>query len=71
MKLNAPKQIVFYIAVVLFLVALLAEFAVAALAVANPWLWIVAFVLLALGVILKDFLSNIQEKEADFLVSLF
>ncbi|NLB71266.1 MAG: hypothetical protein GX797_04585 [Chloroflexi bacterium] len=55
MKLNAPKQIVFYIAVVLFLVALLAEFAVAALAVANPWLWIVAFVLLALGVILKDF----------------
>ena len=56
MKLNAPKQVTFIIAVVLFIVALIAELgSVAALAVVMPWLWIVAFVLLALGVLLKDF----------------
>lgn len=56
MKLNAPKKIVFIIAVVLFVLALVVEFALPALAVhALPWLWIVAFVLLALGNVLKDF----------------
>jgi len=41
---------------ILFIVALIAELgSVAALAVVMPWLWIVAFVLLALGVMLKDF----------------
>ncbi len=56
MKLSAPKNIVFTISVIFFLLALVAEFGlIAALAVALPWLWIVAFVLLALGVILKNF----------------
>jgi len=56
MKLNAPKQITFIIALVLFVIALVAELGkVAGLAVAMPWLWIVAFILLALGVLLKDF----------------
>ena len=56
MKLSAPTNLVFIIAVVLFVLALLAEFGlISALAVALPWLWIVAFVLLALGVVLKDF----------------
>ena len=55
MKLNAPKKIVFIIAVVLFVLALVAQFLLPALAVALPWLWIVALVLLALGNVLKDF----------------
>ena len=55
MKLNAPKKIVFIIAVVLFVLALVVEFALPTLAVALPWLWIVAFVLLALGNVLKNF----------------
>ena len=56
MKLSAPTNLVFLVAVVLFVLALLAQFGlVSALAAAMPWLWIVAFVLLALGVLLKDF----------------
>lgn len=55
MKLNAPKQITFIVAVVLFLVALVAQFSkIAVLAVVMPWLWIAAFLLLAIGVLLKD-----------------
>jgi hypothetical protein len=53
MKLNAPTNFVFFIAVLLFIVALLAQFALPALAPAMPWLWIAAFVVLALGVLLK------------------
>ena len=56
MKLSAPTNVVFFIAVVLFVLAVLAQFGlISALAVAMPWLWIAAFVLLALGVLLKDF----------------
>ncbi|MEL7626667.1 MAG: hypothetical protein AAGU15_07390 [Anaerolineaceae bacterium] len=56
MKLSAPTNLVFLIAVVLFVLALLAQFGViTALAAAMPWLWIAAFALLALGVLLKDF----------------
>jgi len=56
MKLSAPTKLVFIISVVLFVLALLAEFGlISALAVALPWLWIAAFVLLALGVLLNDF----------------
>ncbi len=56
MKLSAPTKLVFIISVVLFVLALLAEFGlISALAVALPWLWIAAFVLLALGVVLNDF----------------
>ncbi len=56
MKLSAPTNLVFIIAVVLFVLAVLAQFGiVSSLAVAMPWLWVAAFVLLALGVMLKDF----------------
>jgi len=56
MKLSAPTNLVFIIAVVLFVLALLAQFGlISDLAVAMPWLWIAAFVLLALGVLLNDF----------------
>ncbi len=56
MKLSAPTSIVFIVSVILFVLALLVEFGmISALAVAMPWLWSVAFVLLALGVMLKDF----------------
>lgn len=54
MNLNAPKQLTFIIAIVLFVLALIVQFA-GILSVALPWLWIVAFIVLALGVILKDF----------------
>ena len=56
MKLSAPTNIVFFIGVVLFVLAVLAQFGIiSALAVAMPWLWIAAFVLLALGVLLNEF----------------
>jgi uncharacterized membrane protein len=55
MKLNAPTKLAFLIAVILFILALLAEFVVPARAVVMPWLWIAAFVVLALGVLLKNF----------------
>lgn len=55
MNLTAPTNLAFLIAVVLFVLALLAQFAITGLAVALPWLWIAAFVVLALGVLLKDF----------------
>jgi hypothetical protein len=56
MKLSAPTNLTFLIAVVLFVLALLAQFAaVSALAAVMPWLWVAAFVVLALGVLLKGF----------------
>ncbi len=54
MKLSAPKKVVFIIAVVLFVLALLGQF-VGALDVVNPWAWIIAFVLLAAGNLLSNF----------------
>jgi hypothetical protein len=55
MKLSPPKNVTFLVAVVLFLLGLLGTFAdVAALADFNPWLYIGAFVVLALSVMLKD-----------------
>lgn len=56
MKLSAPTNLVFLIAVLLFVLALLAEFGtISGLAAFMPWLWVAAFVLLALGVLFKDF----------------
>mgnify|MGYP000868274684 CR=1 FL=1 len=56
MKLNAPKKVTFFVALAFFVLALVVQFGkIAVLAIAMPWLWIVAFVLLALGVFLKDF----------------
>ena len=58
MKLTAPTKPAFFISLVLFVLAILAEILVKTVPVlekANPWLWIVAFVVLALGVLLKDY----------------
>lgn len=49
MKLSAPKQATFWIAVILAIVALLGQLAIAALAPFAFWILLVAFVLLALG----------------------
>ncbi len=55
MKLSAPKNHV-SLGRCLFVLALLAQFGiVSGLTVAMPWLWIAAFVLLALGVLFNDF----------------
>ncbi len=48
MKLNPPKKITYYVAVILALVGLIFQF----IAVVNPisfWLLLVAFILLAAG----------------------
>ncbi len=48
MKLSAPKNITFYIAVILAVIALIGFF-VAAMEPFAPWLMLIAFVVLALG----------------------
>lgn len=48
MKLSAPKNITFYIAVLLAVIALIGFF-VAALTPYAPWILLVAFLLLAAG----------------------
>lgn len=48
MKLSAPKNITFYIAVVVAVIALIGYF-VAAMEPFAPWLMLVAFVVLAAG----------------------
>ncbi len=54
MKLSAPKKIVFWIAVALAAVAALMAFGVLALDfIAAVWVALIAFVLLALGNLLK------------------
>lgn len=55
MKLSPPKNITFLVAVVLFFLGLLGTFgSIAALASFQPWLFVAAFVVLALSVMLKD-----------------
>jgi hypothetical protein len=49
MRLSAPKEMTFWIAVVLAILALLGQLAIAALAPYAFWILLVAFVLLALG----------------------
>lgn len=52
MKLNAPTQIVFLIAVIIAIVALLAAFSILpALPIQPFWIMAVAFVLLAIATI--------------------
>ena len=56
MKLSAPKNVTFIIALVLFVLGLLGQFSV--LAFLTPfaiWLLIAAFVVLALGNLLEGF----------------
>jgi|MudIll2142460700_1097286.scaffolds.fasta_scaffold826305_1 hypothetical protein len=49
MKLSAPKVVTFWIAVILAILGLLGQLAIAALAPYAFWLLLIAFVLLALG----------------------
>jgi len=57
MKLSAPKQIVFWIALVLAVVALLMHVGVLDFInfISAVWVALIAFVLLALGNVLKGF----------------
>ncbi len=52
MKLSAPKNITFYIAVLLAVIALIGFF-VASLSAFAPWLMLIAFVVLAAGNLLE------------------
>lgn len=52
MKLSTPKNITFYIAVALAVIALIGFF-LPALEVVAPWLMLVAFVVLAAGNLLE------------------
>ena len=54
MKLTPPKQSTWWISVVLFVVGLLGFF-VSALAGFQVWLFLVAYVVLAAGLMLKGF----------------
>lgn len=53
MKLSAPTQLFFIISLVCFVLALLGVYAVAAIAGYATYLFIAAYVVLALGCILK------------------
>ena len=53
MKLNEPKVITFWIAVVLALLGLIGQFFVAALAPYAFWLVLVGFIVLAAGNMVK------------------
>ncbi len=56
MKLTEPKQVTFIISVVLAILALLGMLVSIPFVSANAfWVLLVAFVVLALGVLLKDF----------------
>jgi F0F1-type ATP synthase assembly protein I len=52
MYLSAPKNITFYIAVLLAVIAFIGYF-VAAMSAFAPWLMLIAFVVLALGNLLE------------------
>ncbi len=52
MKLSAPKNITFYVAVVLAVIALIGYF-VGALSAFAPWLMLIAFIVLAAGNLLE------------------
>ena len=49
MKLTAPKMVTFGIAVILAVIALVSQIAIAAWAPAAFWVLLVAFIVLALG----------------------
>ncbi len=56
MKLSAPKQIVFWIAVIIAIVAALMALDILSIKFIDAvWVALIAFVILALGNILKDF----------------
>ncbi len=53
MKLTAPKMVTFGIAVILAVIALVAEVAIAAWAPFTFWLLLLGFIVLALGNFIK------------------
>jgi hypothetical protein len=53
MLLNPPKQVTFWVAVVLAVIGLLGYVAISALAPYAFWILLVGFVLLALGLLVK------------------
>ncbi|MBI9051674.1 MAG: hypothetical protein JEZ00_19780 [Anaerolineaceae bacterium] len=56
MKLNRPKEVTFWIAVILVILGVLAHLGViAGLAMYAFWLVVIGFVLLALGNMLRNF----------------
>lgn len=55
MQLSPPKQMVFIVSVVLALLGLLGMFGILIPSTFASWLLLAAFVLLALGVVLKGF----------------
>ncbi len=55
MRLNAPKQVTFWIAVVLVVLALLSLVAIPAVADYAFWLVLIGFIVLALGTLLENF----------------
>ncbi len=55
MQLTPPKQIVFIISLVLAVLGLLGMFGILIPVTLASWLLLAAFVVLALGVALKDF----------------
>jgi threonine/homoserine/homoserine lactone efflux protein len=55
MQLSAPKNITFFVAVALFLIGFIGWVAkIAFLATLAPWLIVLGFIVLALGVLLTD-----------------
>jgi len=56
MKLSAPKQITFWIALIIAILAVLATVAtIPGVTDYAFWLLVIAFVILALGTLIKDF----------------
>jgi hypothetical protein len=56
MKLSAPKQITFWVAVVVVLVAIIAKFVTISFLTDNAlWVAVIGFVILALGNLLEGF----------------
>ena len=54
MRLSPPKNVTFLVAVILFFLGMVGTFGnVAVLTSFDPWLLVAAFVVLALGVMLK------------------
>ncbi|MEM6278730.1 MAG: hypothetical protein AAF733_04580 [Verrucomicrobiota bacterium] len=53
MKLSAPTKPIFLVSLVLFILALLGKFAVAALAPYVLWLALAAWIVIAIGCLLK------------------
>ncbi|WP_195162752.1 hypothetical protein [Mesorhizobium sp. NBSH29] len=53
MKLNAPKQIIFIISLVIAVIGLLAGLGVLAIPLAAFWIMAIAYVVLAAGCLMK------------------